>query len=98
MVKEIKLIARTGKTKDGKPFTSFKAVQKDGKLMGVHFRKKDEDGKNIIMPSSSCTMVIDSEFLKINRSKEYPELWVHGQPQYKESVNENTTKLVDDTF
>lgn len=98
MVKEIKLIARTGKTKEGKAFTSFKAVQKDGKLISVHFRRKDEDGKNIIMPSASCTMVIDSEFLKINKSKEYPELWVHAQPEYKETITENSTKAVDEAF
>ena len=98
MVKEIKLIARTGKTKDGKPFTSFKAVQKDGKLIGVHFRQKDEDGKNIVMPSASCTMVIDSELLHLNKSKQYAELWVQGQPEYKETTSENNSKAVEEMF
>lgn len=97
-IKEIKLIARTGKTKEGKPFTSFKAVQKDGKLIGVHFRKQDSEGKAIIMPSASCTMVIDSEALKINKSKQYPELWVHEQPEYQETTNENSSKAVEEMF
>lgn len=97
MVKEIKLIAKTGKTTEGKPFTSFKAVQKDGKLIGVHFKMKDEEGKNIVMPSASCTMVIDSELLHLNKSKQYPELWVTGQPEYKETTN-NNSKAVDEMF
>lgn len=98
MVKEIKLIAKTGKTKEGKPFTSFKAVQKDGKLIGAHFKMKDEEGKNIVIPSASCTMVIDSELLHINKSKQYPELWVTGQGEYKETTNENNTKAVEEMF
>lgn len=82
MEKEIKLIARTGKTKEGKPFTSFNAVTKDGKLIRVHFRQKDEKGKPIIMPTSSCMMKIDSELLHLNKSGLYPQLWVQGQPEY----------------
>ena len=98
MVKEIKLVARTGKTKEGKPFTSFKAVQKNGNLVGVHFKMKDEDGKNIVMPSASCTMVIDSEYLQFNTNKQYPELWVTAQPEYKETTNEGSSKAVEENF
>lgn len=96
MVKEIKLIAKTGKTKEGKAFTSFKAVQKDGKLVNCHFRQKDKDKNAITMPSGSCIMKIDSEFLSYNTSKQYPELWVQGQPEYVNTpVN---SKLVDELF
>lgn len=97
MVKEIKIIAKTGKTKEGKPFTSFKAVQKDGKLVSLHFRQKDADGKNIIMPTASCTMKIDSNLLRMNTQKQYPELWVQGQPEYIDTpVTSN--KVVEDLF
>ena len=36
---EIKLIKRSGKTKDGKQFDAFKMVKDNGKLIDAHFRK-----------------------------------------------------------
>ena len=37
--KEITLIKRSGKTKDGKQFDAFKMVKDNGKLIDAHFRK-----------------------------------------------------------
>ena len=36
---KIKLIKRTGKTKDGKQFDAFKLVKDNGKLVDAHFKK-----------------------------------------------------------
>lgn len=97
MTKEIKIIAQTKKTKEGKAFTTFKAVQKDGKLVTCKFRQKDADNKAIVMPSSTCVMKIDSDLLQLNRSKEYPELWVLGQGEYLD-VKVLNNKAVEDMF
>ena len=83
MVK-IELIACTGKTKEGKAFTYFKAVRKDGKLVRVHFRQVDGNNKPIIMPVASCIMEIAKEDVDYNTSKKYPELWVRGQGKYED--------------
>lgn len=98
MVKEIKLIAKTFKTKEGKPFTSFKAVQKDGTLVDCKFRQKGSDNKPIVMPSASCIMVIDSEHLSFNRTKQYPVLWVREQPKEYKETTEGNTNVVDKLF
>lgn len=97
MEKEIRLVARTGKSKDGKPFTSFSAVQKDGKLVRCHFKKKDEKGKPIVMPVGSCIMKIDTEFLQLNKSGLYPQLWILAQPEYLDLKVKNNT-ILDETF
>lgn len=97
MEKEIKLIAKTLKTKEGKPFTSFSAVDKNGKLVRVHFRMKDADNKPIVMPTSTCLIKIDSDLLELNRSKQYPELWIKGQPVY-EDVKVQNNKAVEEMF
>ena len=43
--KEIKVIVRKGKTKDGKEFNAYKYVQENGKLVDLHFRKDVEVSK-----------------------------------------------------
>ncbi len=97
MEKNIELVCCTGKTKENKAFTYFKAVQKDGKMVRVHFRQVDENKKPIIMPTASCMMKIDSTLLHYNTSKRYPELWVTGQPEYSDVVKASN-KAVEDLF
>lgn len=96
-VKEIVLIGKTYKTKEGKAFTAFKAVTKEHKLIDCKFRQKDSNGKNIVMPSASCVMVIDASGLSLNRSGQYPVLWVREQPEYKDREI-TASKAVDETF
>ena len=69
---EIKLIKRSGKTKDGKQFDAFKLVKDNGKLIDAHFRK-------------DCNMSIFSDgnkfkckvgYLQIAENYEFPRVYV----------------------
>lgn len=95
MEKTIKVLCKTGKTKEGKAFTYYRAVRKDGKLVDCHFRKADEKGKPIILPTATCMMTIDSEYLSLNTTGEYPQLWVKGQPKYEDVTVTNSSNLAD---
>lgn len=97
-IKEIEVVAETKKTKDGKPFTCFKAITKTGNKVSLHFRQKDEEGVNIVMPSGSCLMVIESKFLHLNKSKKYPELWVTAQPEYRDIPKKDNSAILDEEF
>lgn len=67
---KIELIKRVVTTKEGKSFDTFKAVQKDGKLIDVHFKKTCK------MPTESGFATIESDKLQLNKTKKFPELWI----------------------
>lgn len=84
MVKKIKIIVKKGlKTRDGREFTAYKAVRQDGTLVDCRFRR------DIEAPTENCIMIIDSgdkplrDYCNMDRTREYPVLWVAKQPSYE---------------
>ena len=92
-MKKIEIIKRVVTTKDGKSFDTFKAVQKDGKLIDCKFTR---DVKNL--PTESCMMFVEKENINVNRSGKYPVVWVKKVEKYEESktIRDNTDIFEDE--
>ena len=75
---EIKVIAKACKTKDGKSFTAYRAVQNDGKLIDCHFRKVVGN-----IPETDFVMVVNSNDINISNQYQYPRLWVSAVQEFK---------------
>lgn len=71
-IKKIKIIVKNGKTRDGREFKYFRAVQKDGTLIDCRFRKEVDP------PEETCYIQAYSTDLNIDHKKEYPVLWVRA--------------------
>lgn len=71
ILKEVKVKVYHKQTKDGKKFDTYRAVQKDGKLIDCKFRK---DVK--VLPTEDCIIVVKVKNMNISYSKEYPALWM----------------------
>lgn len=85
-MKKIEIIKRVVTTKEGKSFDTFKAVQKNGKLIDCKFTK---DVKNL--PDESCFMYVEEDKINIDKNKKYPTLWVKKVVKYEESISKETT-------
>ena len=69
---EIKLIKRTGKTKDGKQFDAFKLVKENGKLVDAHFRK--DCNMSVFANGNKFECVVG--YLQIADNYEYPRVYI----------------------
>lgn len=69
--KRIKVFAEEKTTGDGRKFTAFRAVTKNGALITAKFR---QDCANIPKESGYITVPVDK--MNIARNTEYPTLWV----------------------
>lgn len=58
--------------KNGNKFTAYKAVQKNGKLIDVRFRR--EVGKDA--PDHPCIVVVQPGMYNIDRNRQYPCVWI----------------------
>ncbi len=56
---------------DGKKFTAYKVLTKDGKKMDCKFR---QEVKNT--PTEPCIMIVDSDKCNVSANRQYPVLWV----------------------
>lgn len=92
-MKKIEIIKRVVTTKEGKSFDAFKAVQKDGKLIDLKFKKEVKN-----LPSESCFMFVEKENINVNRSGKYPVVWVAKVEKYEESktIRDNTDIFEDE--
>lgn len=71
-IRTIKVLVRHCKTKDGKKeFDSYRAVQKDGKLIDCRFQQCVTG-----IPKDHFIMKVDATKMNISRAYEYPRLWV----------------------
>ena len=70
--KEITLIKRSGKTKDGKQFDAFKMVKVNGKLIDVHFRK--DCNMSIFADGNKFKCKVG--YLQIAENYEFPRVYV----------------------
>lgn len=69
---KIKIIeVKNIKTTDGKQFTAYKALTKDGKKIDCKFRA---DVK--LLPKEACTIIVDDEQCNVSTNRQYPVLWV----------------------
>lgn len=93
-VKEIEI--KKGPNK-GKKFDSYRAVQKDGKLIDCRFRQEVKD-----LPTEDCYIVVDVDNMNYDRSREFPRLWIHAIEEIKQltdGMNRDTEKaIIDEMF
>lgn len=68
---QIKVIARECKCKDGRTFTAYRAVQKDGTLIDCRFRRSVTD-----IPTGNFIMTVNKGDANISKAREFPCLWV----------------------
>ena len=69
---EIKLIKRSGMTKDGKRFDAFKMVKDNGKLIDAHFRK--DCNMSIFADGNKFKCKVG--YLQITENYEFPRVYV----------------------
>ena len=92
MERRIKIKVAT--RKDGREFTVYKAVTKNGALMGAKFRK---EVKNI--PTEDSWVTIPDGGMNISRKDEYPKLWISAvtkvEPVALTFSRDNAAELMD---
>lgn len=71
MSKIIEIVSKKMKTNDGKEFTSYRAVQKDGKLMDCRFTR--DVGA---VPDGVVSVEVQPGFFNVSYAKKYPCLWI----------------------
>ena len=69
---EIKLMKRSGKTKDGKQFDAFKMVKDNGKLVDAHFRK--DCNMSIFADGNKFKCKVG--YLQIAENYEFPRVYI----------------------
>lgn len=77
-MKEIKIIVRKGKTKDGKEFHAYKMVNENGKLIDLHFRKTVETSKF----AGLSKFTVNVGYCQISENYEFPRVYV-GDVDYE---------------
>ena len=78
-MKEIKVVKVTPiETKDGKKFTAYKTVGKDGKLLDLRFRR---DVNNA--PTEPCVIVVDELNVNVDNTRQFPVVWVSAIEEIK---------------
>lgn len=90
-VKKIRVIVGTAKTKDGRTFNTYKAVQKGGHLCDCKFRKEVKN-----LPEKACIMVVKKDNINMQKNSLYPVLWVKAVESYEELPS--STNTVDELF
>lgn len=58
-------------SKNGNKFTAFKAVQKNGKLIDVRFRR---DCPN--KPDHPCIILVENDQWNLDKNRLYPCIWI----------------------
>lgn len=90
ILKEVKVKVYHKQTKDGKKFNTYRAVQKDGKLIDCKFRKDV-----VSLPTEDCIIVVNVNNMNISYAKEYPALWVAQIEEIKPLEKLSKTDLND---
>ena len=84
---EIRLIARQVKAGNGRDFTAFKAVQKDGTLIDTKFTRACPN-----TPTDSCTIIVNASDCNVTKNTLYPTLWVKA---VVEIIDKDGSKLTE---
>lgn len=95
--KKIKIIVAEKQTKDGnKKFNTYKTVTKNGRLIDVKFRKEVKN-----LPEGTCFAEILVDNMNIDKTRQYPVLWVsavEGYTSISEDHTEKNRKDIEDFF
>lgn len=92
-MKTIEIIIGTASTKDGKKFTTYKAVKADGKLMDCRFTKAVGP-----IPESFGSIVVDESACNVDRNRKYPVLWVKEVKEFVPRANTGANTEIDELF
>ena len=71
-MKKITLIKRTGKTKDGKTFDTFKFVKENGKLVDAHFKR--DCNMSVFADGNKFTLEVG--YLQLSENYEFPRVYI----------------------
>lgn len=83
--KRIKIRVTQRTTKDGKKFNTFKTFSKNGNPTEVKFRQSVRT-----LPEKDGFYTFDADDMSLNKSGEYPVLWIRGEYQSFEELNAET--------
>ena len=68
---EIEVKAQEFKTKDGKAFIAFKALNAEGRWIDCKFRKE------VKLPKGSGLINVREDKMSVDKNRKYPVLWIH---------------------
>ena len=74
-------------TKDGKKFTAYKALTKDGRIIDAKFRQECEN-----VPTEPCIIIVSSDKCNVSVNRQYPVLWVQEVKAVEEYVKESNSE------
>lgn len=78
MEKKIEIIVGTATTRDGKKtFNTYKAVQKDGKLIDCRFTKAVG-----AIPEKFNEITVELDDINIDKTRRFPVLWVKAVKEF----------------
>lgn len=89
--KIIDIVVGKATSTDGREFTTYRAVQKDGKLMDCRFRK--EVGA---IPENIEAVEVTPGFFNVARNRRYPILWIKKVDRF--ITREDEVDTYDDLF
>lgn len=93
--KKIKIVVEERKH-EGRTFNVYHTFSKNGRRTEVKFRKEVKH-----LPEKTCYAIIDVDDMNINKSNEFPVLWIKAVQSYEdlESANlEQNRKNIDEYF
>lgn len=93
-LKKFKVIVSEKETKEGRKFNVYKAVTNEGRLIDCKFRKEVKN-----LPEKTCYVHVYNTEMNIDKSREYPTLWVKAIEEIEEIGNKaDDTTAVDEIF
>ena len=75
-------------TKDGRKFSAYKTLAKNGKKMDVRFTRTCTN-----VPTEPCVIVVRSDMCNVDTTRQYPILWVKDVVEIKDF--ERTSNVAD---
>ena len=94
--KRIKVIVTERQTQEGKKFNAYETITKNDRKVKLKFRKEVKN-----LPEKTCYAIINVEDINVNKSGEYPVVWVKAVQSYEdlqEVAKENSKKVVNEFF
>ena len=74
-------------SKEGRKFTVYKSLTKEGKLMDTKFRKEVKD-----LPTEPCMLIVDSDQCNVTKNTQYPTLWIKAVKAIEPFVRESNAE------
>lgn len=74
-------------THDGKKFTAYKVLTKDGRTMDCKFRQEVTN-----LPTEPCIMLVNSDKCNVATNRQYPVLWVQEVVGYEDIAKQSNSE------